>query len=74
MTWNDLRVILLTLGVVVALYALSLWPSDLLGLQAIDFADRDASYTSPSLSLKQPKVLNQQKQKEDDRDRRQNPH
>jgi hypothetical protein len=52
----------------------SLWPSDLLGLQAIDFADRDASYTSPSLSLKQPKVLNQQKQKEDDRDRRQNPH
>jgi len=52
----------------------SLWPSDLLGLQAIDFADHDASYTSPSLSLKQPKVLNQQKQKEDDRDRRQNPH
>jgi hypothetical protein len=34
MTWNDLRLVLLTLGVVVALYAL-FRPSDLLGLQAI---------------------------------------
>jgi hypothetical protein len=36
MTWNDLRLILLTLGAVVALYALSLAFGPL-GLRAIDF-------------------------------------